>query len=91
MEYNFSYVIFAVDEIDKINFNEVIENSVDTLRYSIDGTLTFVKWNSLDVPICVQQLTTKSNYFSYAEILPILASNIWYNPGTIPNINYLEL
>lgn len=39
------YVIFPVSEISKIDFNLVLENSAETLRRSVDGTKTFIKWN----------------------------------------------
>jgi hypothetical protein len=40
-----NFIIFSVEEIDKIDFNSVLETSVDTLRRSADGTKTFVKWD----------------------------------------------
>lgn len=40
-----NFIIFSVEEIDKINFNAVLETSPETLRRSIDGTKTFVKWD----------------------------------------------
>lgn len=45
MEYiNRNYAIFSTIEIDKIDFSAVCEISPETLRLSLDGTLTFVKW-----------------------------------------------
>lgn len=41
-----NYVIFNVSEIDKVDFTQVLETSPDTLRKSVDGTKTFVKWDS---------------------------------------------
>lgn len=43
---NRNYVIFNVSEIDKIDFNQVLETSAETLRKSVDGTRTFVKWDT---------------------------------------------
>ena len=40
-----NFIIFSVEEINKINFNSVLETSPDTLRKSADGTKTFVKWD----------------------------------------------
>ena len=37
------YVIFDVSEVWKIDFDEVMETSIDTLRKSNDETKTFVK------------------------------------------------
>ena len=44
---NRKYIIFSVDEIDKIDFNTIQETSVDTLRKSVDGTKTFIKWDEV--------------------------------------------
>ena len=41
---NRHWVIFDYSEVSKINFEEVCEYSVNTLRKSLDGTKVFVKW-----------------------------------------------
>jgi hypothetical protein len=40
-----NFAIFSITEIDKINFSQVCETSADTVRKSVDGTKTFVKWD----------------------------------------------
>jgi uncharacterized protein YpiB (UPF0302 family) len=42
---NRRYLIIPSSIKNQINFNEVMETSVDTLRLSVDGTKTFVKYN----------------------------------------------
>jgi hypothetical protein len=42
---NRRYLIIPSSIKEQINFNEVMETSVDTLRLSVDGTKTFVKYN----------------------------------------------
>jgi len=80
MEYNDrNFAVFAVSELDKIDFNQVLETSAATVRRSVDGTKTFVKWDGA-VPDCVESLTTKSEYFSYEEMLEILAGPEWTSP-----------
>ena len=39
------FAIFSTSEIDKIDFTVICETSADTLRKSVDGTKTFVKWD----------------------------------------------
>lgn len=43
---NRQYMIFSLTEVDAINFNEVLQTSVETLRKSTDNTKSFVKWES---------------------------------------------
>jgi hypothetical protein len=71
------FVIFDVSEISSIDFSQVLETSADTVRTSVDGTKTFVKWDTETVPPCVETLTTKSTYYTYDEILAILATPEW--------------
>ena len=42
---NRKYLIIPSTIVDNINFTQVHETSKDTLRYSIDGTKTFVKYD----------------------------------------------
>jgi hypothetical protein len=79
-----TFVIFNVSEIGSVDFSEVLETSADTLRLSVDGTKTFVKWDGVSVPVCVESLTTKSPYYSYEEMLAILSTEEWVNSSMIP-------
>jgi hypothetical protein len=45
------YMIFNLSEINLINFAEVMQTSADTVRKSVDGTKTFVKWENIQQPI----------------------------------------
>jgi hypothetical protein len=75
MERNF--IIFNVSELTNINFNEVLETSIDTVRKSVDGQKTFVKWEG-EIPECVISLTTKEGPYTNTEILEILNSSDWF-------------
>lgn len=74
---NRNFMIFNVSELEKINFDEVLETSADTVRKSVDGTLTFVKWEGEIIPDCVSNLTSKEGPYDYSEILEILNGPIW--------------
>lgn len=74
---NLTYVIFDYSEIDLIDFNEVRETSKETVRLSVDGLLTFVKWEGDVVPVCVENLPVKSSYYTHTEMLDILDEPEW--------------
>jgi hypothetical protein len=76
---NNKYLIFSVDELTLINFDEVLETSIDTVRKSIDETKTFVNWIG-DAPSFVDNLTTKEGPYSYDEIIEILNTDFWSSP-----------
>ena len=74
-------MIFNVSELDMIDFNEVLETSIDTVRKSVDETKTFVKWDGAIIPPSVELLTTKEGPYTYQEILIILSTEEWNNPN----------
>jgi len=79
---NREFMIFNVSELPQIDFTQVCETSIDTVRKSIDGTKTFVKWDGA-IPSSVEVLTTKEGPYTYEEILTILAGPEWTNPEPI--------
>ena len=75
------FVIFNVTELNQIDFNQVLETDINTVRKSVDETKTFVKFN-LPTPSSIVNLTTKSQEYTYDEILQILATPEWISPMT---------
>jgi hypothetical protein len=73
------FVIFDVTELDLINFNDVHETSAETVRKSVDGTKTFVKYE-MPQPPSIASLTTKSQEYTYQDILQILSGPEWTSP-----------
>jgi hypothetical protein len=79
---NREFMIFNVSELGTINFTQVLETSEDTVRKSVDGTKTFVKWDG-STPQCVIDLTTSEGPYTYDEILQILSTPVWTDPNPI--------
>jgi hypothetical protein len=79
---NREFMIFNVSELPQINFAQVLETSAETVRRSVDGTKTFVKWDGA-MPQCVADLETKEGPYTYEEILMILATSEWTDPNPI--------
>ena len=71
------FMIFNVSELPLIDFSQVLETSIDTVRKSVDGTKTFVKWDGNTIPSSVDSLTTKEGPYTYEEILVILSGPEW--------------
>ena len=55
---NLHYVIFDTTETGSVNFTEVKETSIHTLRLSVSGSQTFVKYEGDTMPTSVSSLTT---------------------------------
>lgn len=70
------FVIFNVSELLLIDFTQVYETDADTVRKSVDETKAFVKFD-LPTPSSVSSLTTRSQEYTYDEILAIMATPEW--------------
>lgn len=67
-----NYVIIDSSEVNSVDFEQVAETSADTLRYSLDGTKTFVKYEGTQ-PFFLLGKTEYTN----EEILSILSGPEW--------------
>ena len=74
-----TYVIIDASEVTNVDFNQVLETSVDTLRYSADGTKTFVKFVG-DTP----SFLIGEPQYDHTEILNILSGPEWTSPDANP-------
>ncbi len=70
-----NYVIIDASEVSSVDFNQVLETSAETLRFSVDGSKTFVKFEG-STPAFLEGKTQ----YSHSEILTILAGEEWTSP-----------
>ena len=66
-----NYLIIGKDDVSLIDFNSILQTSQETLRYSIDGNKTIIKWNG-ETPGFVSSIVYKEGPYSQEEILDIL-------------------
>lgn len=67
-----SYVIIDASEVSSVDFDQVMQGSADTLRYSLDGTKTFVKYEGEQPSF----LAGKTEYTN-EEMILILSGPEW--------------
>jgi len=79
-------MILNVSEVSKIDFNQVEETDANTIRKSIDGTKTFIKYESGSNPTFLNSLTTKEGPYTYPQMLNVLTGSFWSTPitGSLP-------
>jgi len=70
--HNRKYIIIDASEVSTIDFSQVNETSENTLRYSLDGSQTFVKFDG-DTPSFLEGKTS----YTHSEILTILDGTDW--------------
>ena len=75
-----TFLIIPVSELSKVDFTQVLETSPDTVRKSVDGTKTFIKWEG-ETPTFIGDIVGSEGTYTYGEILEILATPEWTNPN----------
>ena len=68
-----TYVIINSSDVSSVDFSKVSETSADTLRYSLDGSKTFVKFDSDTTPSFLEGKTQ----YTHSEMLAIIATDEW--------------
>jgi hypothetical protein len=76
---NRNYMIFPVNQLNNIDFSQVLETSEETIRKSVDETKTFVKWDGSQ-PDCISLLTNTEGPYTHSEILAIMDTSAWTAP-----------
>lgn len=74
-----TFLIIPVGELNKVDFTQVLETSPDTVRRSVDGTKTFIKWEGVE-PSFLGDIVGSEGPYSYEEIISILATPEWTDP-----------
>lgn len=80
---NRSYVIIPSGSIPSVDFDHVLETSADTLRFSVDGTQTFVKFNG-DAHPSVNAIPGRSQPYTWQQMIDILKGEDWTPTGILP-------
>jgi len=74
-----TYITIEMSEIALVDFNQVMETSEQTLRLSVDGLKTVLKWQGAE-PSFVSTLSSYEGPYTHEEILVIMATPEWTNP-----------
>jgi hypothetical protein len=73
------YLVIPVTELDKVDFSQLVITSRDTLRYSIDGSKTFIEWDETE-PTFLDQLNGSEGSYTADEIGAVLSNPEWQSP-----------
>ena len=71
-----TYIIINMTEIGLVDFNEILETSEATLRLSVNGLQTVIKWEGNE-PSFVATLSSYDGPYTHSEILAIMATAAW--------------
>ena len=70
------YVILDDSDVINVDFNEVLETSENTLRWSVDGTKTFVKFIGSTPSFLVGK-----DQLTHSQVTEVLSGEAWTAPN----------
>ena len=76
-----TYIIINMSEIALVDFDQVLETSEQTLRLSVDGLKTVLKWPHISNPPFVSTLSSYEGPYTHEEILVIMDTAEWTDPN----------
>ena len=76
---NKTYAIINASDVSNIDFNQILETSVNTLKYSANNSLILIKWTTPPAFIYVDELVEPVGIYTHQQILSILRTNAWGN------------
>ena len=90
---NRRWLVIPASEVANVDFNQVLESSADSLRYSVDQTETFVKY---EVTVVEETYTqTFLDPETQEEITTTVEAGVYGRPsiynGTYPEYNHEEI
>ena len=76
-----TYAIIELADINKIDFTQIGETSVFTLRLSLDKTQFVIKWQNEYTPTFISDNSVVPvGTYTHTEILEIMATPAWSEP-----------
>lgn len=73
------YVIINTSEVSGVDFNQVIEQSANDLRYSVDGSKAIVKFEGATPSFLIGE-----TQYTWSEIMDVLNTSEWTAPEEVP-------
>ena len=75
-----TYYVLSTSEVGLIDFEQVNETDVNTMRNSVDGSQTFISYYDDNVPTCVSSMKTVTGPYTHDEMMSLLATSFWSAP-----------
>ena len=75
-----NYIIFDSSNLNLINFDEVLEDSINTVRKSLDGLKVVLKLEGYVIPPSGAALPAYDGIYNNDEAFTIMNTLEWSNP-----------
>ena len=72
------YAIININDLDNVDFTQIGETSVDTIRKSLDGTMFVIKWKT-EPDFITDGTIVPLQILTHSECLEIMETPEWSN------------
>lgn len=76
------YLVILTSELSKVDFNQILERNISELGFSIDGSKTFIRWQSETDPTFLVDLSYTEGPYNNLEMITILSGPEWFSEST---------
>lgn len=76
------YLVILTSELSKVDFNQILERNISELGFSIDGSKTFIRWQSETDPTFLVDLSYTEGPYNNLEMITILSGPEWFTEST---------
>lgn len=73
---NKTYNIISIQDLNKIDFTQIMETSAETIRKSIDGSKFIIKW-IVQPSFLINETVVPLKIYNHAEILTEMSTDAW--------------
>ena len=76
-----TYAVIELVDINKIDFTQIKETNVSTIRKSLDDTQFIIKWEEGYIPTFITNGSViPIETYTHAEVLVLMATSAWSEP-----------
>ena len=75
-----TYAIIGIKDLHLIDFSQIEETSINTIRKSLDKNQFLIKWEKQEPTFITDDSVVPVGIYSHSECLQIMASAEWSEP-----------
>lgn len=72
-----NYIIINSEELIKVDFTQVLQTDIDSVRRSVDGSKAILSWENFE-PSFLSELTTIEGPYDWKTMKEIVWTDVWH-------------
>ena len=73
---NLIYATVNSNDLPKVNFNQVSQTNINTVRHSIDGSQSLLSW-IIEPPFIADGTIIPDGLYTHEECLELMTTSVW--------------